>query len=170
MATLWKIKQQSIIMIQTVGQIFATAQEKQIVSVLEVALKSSNESPMWTEKVIPLTEAILSVLIPLRDQNLLVTPEGNPTETLTKDLFIRYCDLANLKWLAFTLQKSNDTELLERTKYSLGKCETYHAIQLGTLGEYLSLQTVNLEDEWLDFPIAKYNLHIGVGDLIKGIV
>ncbi len=157
-------------MIQTVEQIFATGSKEQIISMIEAALKSSNESPIWTEKVIPLSDAILSVLIALREQNLLVTPEGNPQEVLTKELFLRYCDLANLKWLAFTLQKSNDRQLLERTTYSLGKSETYTAIELGTLGAYLSLQTVNLEDEWLDFPIARYNLHIGVSDLIKNLI
>jgi len=157
-------------MIQTIGQIFQASTKEQIISMLEVALKSSNESPIWTEKVIPLADAILSVLIPLREQNLLVTPEGNTQETLTTELFLRYCDLANLKWLAFTLQKSNDTTVLERTKYEREKATNYSPIELSTLGAYLSLQTVNLEDEWLDFPIAKYNLHIGVSDLIKQLI
>ena len=157
-------------MIQTVGQIFATGSKEQIASIIEVALKSSNESPIWTEKVIPLSEAILSILVPLREQNLLVTPEGNPTEQLTKELFLRYCDLVNLKWLAFTLQQSNDTKVLERTKHTQEVAATYTPIDLSTLGAYLSLQTVNLEDEWLDFPIANYNLHIGVADLIKQLV
>lgn len=157
-------------MIQTVGQIFETGSQKQIISVLEVALKSSNESPIWTEKVIPLSEAILSVLIELRDQNLLVSPEGNPEAYLSKALFIRYCDLANLKWLAFTLQQSNDTGNLERVKRSTTDTQRYTSIDLSTLGAYLSLQTVNLEDEWLDFPIAHYNLHIGVSDLINKLL
>ena len=157
-------------MIQTVGQIFENGTQEQISSVLTVALKNSNESPIWTEKVIPLSEAILSVLIPLREQNLLVTPEGNPEETLTKALFIRYCDLANLKWLAFTLQQSNESGELERVKRSSTETERYKEIDLGILGSYLSLQTVNLEDEWLDFPIANYNLHIGVGDLINNLI
>ena len=157
-------------MIQTIGQIFQASTKEQIISMLEVALKSRNESPIWTEKVIPLADAILSVLIPLREQNLLVTPEGNTQETLTTELFLRYCDLANLKWLAFTLQKSNDTTVLERTKYEREKATNYSPIELSTLGAYLSLQTVNLEDEWLDFPIAKYNLHIGVSDLIKQLI
>ena len=157
-------------MIQTVGQIFATGSKEQIASIIEVALKSSNESPIWTEKVIPLSEAILSVLVPLREQNLLITPEGDPTEALTKELFLRYCDLVNLKWLAFTLQQSNDTKVLERTKYTQEEAAAYTPIDLSILGAYLSLQTVNLEDEWLDFPIANYNLHIGVGDLIKQLV
>ncbi len=157
-------------MIQTVGQIFTNNSQEQITSMLEVALKSSNESPIWTEKVIPLSAAILSVLIPLREQNLLITPEGAPVETLTPELFLRYCDLVNLKWLAFTLQHSNASGVLERTKYTADKAQNYKAIELSTLGAYLSLQTVNLEDEWLDFPIALYNLHIGVADLIKSLL
>jgi len=157
-------------MMQTVGQIFTTETKEQIVSVLEVALKSSNESPMWTEKAIPLAEAILSVLIPLREQNLLVTPEGATAEGLTPELFLRYCDLLNLKWLAFTLQMSNDTDKLERTKYTQEQADKYKGIELSTLGAYLSSFAVNLEDEWLDFPIANYNLHIGVSDLIKKLI
>ncbi|MEN8146767.1 MAG: hypothetical protein ABFR02_04030 [Campylobacterota bacterium] len=153
-------------MIQTIEQIFATGTEEQIVDVLQVALKTSSESPMWTEKAIPLTEAILSVLIPLREQNLLVTPEGAEASALTPDLFLRYCDLANLKWLAFTLQQSNDTSTLQRSKYSREQAAKYEVMDLSTLGSYLSGYTVNLEDEWLDFPIANYNLHIGVSDLI----
>ncbi len=157
-------------MIQTIGQIFATGKKEQIISVLETALKSSNESPIWVEKAIPLSNAILSVLIPLREQNLLFTPEGDPQESLNRELFIRYCDLANLKWLAFTLQKSNDKGTLERTKYSAEQTAQYKMIELGELGSYLSGYTVNLEDEWQDFPIANYNLHIGVTDLIKKLI
>ncbi len=157
-------------MIQTIGQIFATGQKEQIISVLETALKTSNESPIWVEKAIPLSNAILSVLIPLREQNLLFTPEGNPQKGLNKELFLRYCDLANLKWLAFTLQKSNDKATLERTKYTPDQAAKYSPMNLDELGKYLSRYTVNLEDEWQDFPIANYNLHIGVTDLIKKMI
>ncbi len=157
-------------MIQTIGQIFANGNKEQIIAVLQTALNNSNESPMWVEKSIPLATAILSVLIPLREQNLLFTPEGKPEETLTGELFIRYCDLANLKWLAFTLQKSNDAGSLQRTMYSADRTTHYDMIDLAELGSYLSSYTVNLEDEWLDFPIANYNLHIGVTDLLKKLV
>ncbi|MDA3946544.1 MAG: hypothetical protein PF439_07700 [Helicobacteraceae bacterium] len=157
-------------MIQTIGQIFATGKQEEITSVIQTALKTSNESPMWTEKAIPLSEAVLSVLIPLRQQNLLITPEGNEATTLTPALFLRYCDLANLKWLAFTLQKSNALSTLERSKYTTEQAAKYEAIDLSKLGAYLSSYTVNLEDEWLDFPIANYNLHIGVTDLLKKLI
>ncbi len=157
-------------MIQTIEQIFETGTKEQIVSVLQIALKSSKESPMWTEKAIPLSEAILSVLIPLREQNLLVTPEGTQIVTLTPALFLRYCDLANLKWLAFTLQHSNDALKLERSKYTAEQAAKYALIDLSILGGYLSGYTVNLDDEWIDFPISNYNLHIGVSDLIKKLL
>lgn len=157
-------------MIQTIGQIFENGTQEQIISVLEVALKSSNESPIWTEKAIPLSEAILSVLIPLREQKLLITPEGTPAEHLTPELFLRYCDLVNLKWLAFTLQKSNDADTLQRTQYPQESAAAYVPIDLQILGAYLSSFTVNLEDEWLDFPISNYNLHIGISDLIKKLL
>ena len=170
MATLWKNYYRALNMIQTIGQIFDNGTQEQIISVLEVALKSSNESPIWTEKAIPLAEAILSVLIPLRQQNLLVTPEGTTVDHLTPELFLRYCDLVNLKWLAFTLQKSNDSATLERTQYPTDRASTYTPIDLEVLGAYLSSFTVNLEDEWLDFPISNYNLHIGVSDLIKKLL
>ncbi len=157
-------------MIQTIGQIFAGGKEEQIIAVFETALKSSTESPIWTEKAIPLSEAVLSVLIPLREQQLLFTPEGKPEASLTPELFLRYCDLANLKWLAFTLQKSNDAARLERTKYTSDEAARYQPMDLDRLGSYLSRYTVNLEDEWQDFPIANYNLHIGVSDLLKKLI
>ena len=157
-------------MIRTIEQIFDTASAEEIVKLIEANLATKNESPFWVEKVIPLCRAILSVLIPLREQKLLFNPEGNAYETLTPELFLRYTDLANLKWLAFTLQKSNDTGSLQRTKYSEVDAGKYQPLELGELAAYLSGYVVNLEDEWLDFPIAHYNVHIGVGDLIKKLL
>jgi hypothetical protein len=157
-------------MILTIQQIFNQAPKEQIVEILETALKSKNESPFWTEKAIPLSKAILSVLIPLREQGLLFNPEGVVQKDLTPALFFRYTDLANLKWLAFTLQKSNDAGSLQRTKHTKEEADSYRPIELGELATYLSGFVVNLEDEWQDFPIAHYNVHIGVGDLIKKLV
>jgi len=110
------------------------------------------------------------VLIPLREQGLLFNPEGVVHKELTPALFFRYTDLANLKWLAFTLQKSNDAGSLQRTKYAKDETESYQPIELAELATYLAGFVVNLEDEWQDFPIAHYNVHIGVGDLIKKLV
>lgn len=157
-------------MIQTIEQIFKDGDQERIVSTIASALKGSNESPIWVTKVIPLTEAILSVLIPLRDQNLLVSPEGNSIEALTPKLFLRYCDLSNLKVLAFSLQMSNESNSLKRSRYDEAQASQYQNIDLSQLGSYLSSFSVNLEDEWQDFPIANYNLHIGVSDLIRTLI
>lgn len=157
-------------MIRTIEQIFNTAASEEIIKLIDANLATKNESPFWAEKVTPLAKVILSVLIPLREQHLLFNPEGKPYETLTPELFLRYTDLANLKWLAFTLQKSNDADSLQRTKYSKEDAGKYQPIELSELAGYLSGYVVNLEDEWLDFPIAHYNVHIGVGDIIKKLL
>lgn len=157
-------------MIRTIEQILNTAAPEEIVKLIDANLATKNESPFWAEKVTPLVKVILSVLIPLREQHLLFNPEGKPYESLTPELFLRYTDLANLKWLAFTLQKSNDAGSLQRTKYNEEDAEKYQSIELGELASYLSGYVVNLEDEWLDFPIAHYNVHIGVGDIIKKLL
>ena len=157
-------------MIQTMSQLLASAQAPQILSALETALKNTNESPFWEKRIVPLSSAILSVLIPLRDQKLLFNPEGEPQETLNAELFLRWCDLLSLKTLAFILQQSNDASKLVRTKYSDEKAQHYQVLDLSELGTYLSAQTVNLEDEYLDFPIANYNLHIGIADIIKKLL
>jgi hypothetical protein len=157
-------------MIRTIEQILNTAASEEIVKLIDANLATKNESPFWAEKVTPLTRVILSVLIPLREQHLLFNPEGKPYESLTPELFLRYTDLANLKWLAFTLQKSNDACSLQRTKYSEEDAGKYRPIELGELAAYLSGYVVNLEDEWLDFPIAHYNVHIGVGGIIKKLL
>lgn len=139
----------------------------EILGAISATLERSDEAPFWRQKTLPFVEAILSVLIPLREQKLLFDPEGNAHETLTPALFLRWCDLMSLKTLAFTLAKSNDQKKLVRTKIT---AQTYQPIDLEILGKYLSGYTINLEDESIDFPIRNYNLHIGISDLISKIL
>lgn len=138
-----------------------------LLSAIEAALERSDEAPIWKQKSLPLAEAVLSVLLPLRDQGLLFDPEGNPCNELTVELFLRWCDLLSLKTLAFTLAKSNDEKKLVRTKIAAG---TYEPIDLEILGKYLSGYSVNLTDEWVDFPISNYNLHIGITSLLSKLL
>jgi len=133
-------------------------------------LATRNESPFWSDKVVPFSRAILSVLVPLRDADLLFTPEGHYVEVLTPELFLNWSDFLSLKTLAFTLAYSNEAGKLLRTKLDDEKCENYMPIDLGDLGTYLSRYTVNLENESLDFPIANYNLHQGVSNVIKSLL
>jgi len=155
---------------QSSYELFKTKDLETILSTIEKELALRNESPFWTDKVVPFSKAILSVLIPLRDNELLFTPEGNEAKELTPELFFAWSDFVSLKTLAFTLQKSNSANELLRTKLPQEKCKQYQEIDLQILGDYLSRYTVNLENESLDFPIANYNLHQGVSNVIKSLL
>ncbi|WP_298691740.1 hypothetical protein [uncultured Sulfuricurvum sp.] len=141
-----------------------------ILGAISSTLERSDEAPFWRQKSLPLCEAILSILLPLREQNLLFDPEGNSHEVLTPKLFLRWCDLLSLKTLAFILTASNKEGKLVRTKLVSERCNTYQPIDLEILGTYLSGYSVNLIDEWIDFPITNYNLHIGMTSLLTRIL
>jgi hypothetical protein len=133
-------------------------------------LQTRSESPFWADKVVPFSEAILSVLVPLREQNLLFNTQGKVADRLTPELFLEWSDFVSLKMLAFTIQKSNVAEELLRTNIAQEDAKNYEQIDLTLLGDYLARYTVNLEDENLDFPISNYNLHQGVSNVIKSLL
>lgn len=151
-------------------ELFRNAEIQTILKTLENELKSRNESAFWRERVVPFSGAILSVLIPLRDAKMLFNPEGIAVEELTPELFFRWSDFLSLKTLAFTIQKSNEAGVLLRTKLDETTCKNYKIIDLKILGDYLSRNSVNLENESLDFPISNYNLHQGVSNVIKSLL
>jgi len=157
-------------MISSMSQLFEKGSQEQIMSALKIALNHTNEPPFWAEKTLPYAEALLSVLLPLREQNLLFTPENKPVTALSTDLFLSWCDLMSAKTLAFTLQESNAKGSLERVQIEKEHADTYKAIDLESLGKYLDYNAINLNNEWDDFPVAKYNLHRGIGDIFKKLV
>jgi hypothetical protein len=157
-------------MFQTLANQLNTASKETILASVSLALKNSNEAPFWAEKTVPFVNAVLSVLIPLREQNLLYTPEGRVSETLTPALFIKWCDLVSLKLLAFNIQESNAAATLLKTQYDSQKASQYEPIDLEVLGSYLSGYMINLEYKEQDFPIAHYNLHTGITTVIKGML
>lgn len=140
-------------------ELFKSASIDEITEVLAKELESRNEQAFWADKVVPFTQAILSVLIPLRESNRLFTPEGVNVDELTPELFLQWNDFVSLKSLAFTIERSNKAQDASKTD-----------IDLNTLGDYLSHYNVNLEDELLDFPISHYNLHQGVSNVIKSLL
>ena len=151
-------------------ELFKNENIENIVKTISDELATRNESPFWAEKVTPFSRAILSVLIPLRDENMLFNPEGKKIEELTPELFLEWSDFVSLKSLAFTIQKSNVEGELQRTSLDIPTCHRYKEIDLQILGDYLSSYTVNLENESLDFPISNYNLHQGVSNVIKSLL
>lgn len=151
-------------------ELFKNETIETIVKTISDELATRNESPFWAEKVTPFSRAILSVLIPLRDENMLFNPEGKKIEELTPELFLEWSDFVSLKSLAFTIQKSNVEGELQRTSLDIPTCHRYKEIDLKILGDYLGSYTVNLENESLDFPISNYNLHQGVSNVIKSLL
>lgn len=151
-------------------ELFKNESVDKIVSIIESELKTRNESPFWADKVMPFSRAILSVLVPLRDNGILFTPEGKKADELTPELFLEWSDFVSLKTLAFTIAKSNEAKELLRTSLDVEMCKKYKEIDLKYLGEYLSRYSVNLENENLDFPISNYNLHKGVTNVIKSLL
>ena len=151
-------------------QLFKDGNIEKIVEVLDRELKNRNESPFWADKVVPFTRAILSVLVPFKEKDMLFNPEGKYEKELTPELFFEWNDFLSLKTLAFTIQKSNEAGELLRTKLDSDLCKQYKEVDLSILGDYLSKYSVNLEYENLDFPIANYNLHQGVSNVIKSLL
>jgi hypothetical protein len=155
---------------QETYELFKNAPIEKILSVIDTELKLRNESPFWSDKVVPFSRAVLSVLIPLRDKDILFNPEGSKVSELTPELFLEWNDFLSLKTLAFTIAKSNDAGKLLRTNLAEDECKLYESIDLSDLGTYQGKYTVNLEYENLDFPIANYNLHQGVSNVIKSLL
>ncbi len=133
---------------QTSYDLFENKSIETIVKAIGDELLIRNESPFWADKVVPFSHAILSVLIPLRNEKRLFTPEGKKVDTLTPELFLAWSDFVSLKSLYFRVE----------------------GVELDTLAQYLHKYSVNLEDESLDFPIANYNLHQGVSNVIKSLL
>jgi len=131
-------------------ELFKNDSIENILKVIDDELQVRNESPIWRLKVVPFSQAILSVLIPLRDADALFNPEGNSVDELTPELFFSWNDFVSLKMLYFKMKDSD--------------------LNLDILSEYLSKNNVNLKDKTLDFPIATYNLHQGVSNVIKSLL
>ncbi len=157
-------------MIENIHTLLAEAKVQEITTLLDDELQKRNESPIWKTKVVPFSEAVLSVLVQLREQDLLFDPQGDYKEDLTLDLFYEWMDFVSLKMLAFTLQKSNEAKELLRTNVDAQKAKNYQEVDLTKLASYLAKNSVNLERENLDFPIAVYNLHQGVLSVIKSLI
>jgi len=155
---------------QATIELFATKSVDDIATTLDITLQSRNESPFWLDKVIPFSKAVLSILVPLRDQNLLFDPQGKFQDSLTPELFLEWMDFVSLKMLAFTIQKSNENSTLMRTSLTQEQCKKYQNIDVSILASYLAKYNVNMLHEDLDFPIANYNVHQGVKNVVKSLL
>jgi len=156
--------------LNNIQKLLQDASTQQILDALQSKLKTSDEAPFWKDKTIPFAAAVLSVLIPLRQQNLLFTPEGDYMPKLSAKLFLEWMDLLSLKTLLFTIHLSNEASELLRTKLPHEKSSSYKSIDIEPLAKYLSMQNVDLSKEDLDFPISSYNIHQGIKNIIKPLL
>jgi len=152
---------------KTLKMMFEENNVKFLTDALEVGLKNKNESPLFAAKVTPLVEAIFSVVLPLKEQNLLFNPEGKKVENFNFNEFLQWTDLVSLKNLYFTIKESNEKGELIRTHLN---GSGYTAIDLEILRDYVKRYNIHEEYEEEDFPIAHYNLHMGVTSVIKELV
>jgi len=152
---------------KTLKMMFEENNVKFLTDALEVGLKNKNESPLFAAKVTPLVEAIYSVILPLKEQNLLFNPEGKKIEKFNFDEFLEWTDLVSLKNLYFTIKESNEKGELCRTHFD---ASAYKTIDLEILTDYIKRYNIHEEYEEEDFPIAHYNLHKGVASVIKELV
>lgn len=149
---------------KTLKMMFEENDAKQLTGALELAMKNRNESPFFAQKAIPLVEAVFSVVVPLKEQNLLFNPEGKKIEKFNFEEFLRWTDLVSLKHLYFTIKQSNKEGKLCRTEYT---DSNYKEIDLDILKDYVKRYKIHEEYEEEDFPISHYNMHIGIASVIK---
>ena len=149
-------------------QLLQNSSSEEILEILKDRLDKSDEADFWKEKIIPFTDAILSILIPLKKQDLLFNPEGKMVNELDSNLFFRWSDLVCLRILYFIIKQSNEKNELQRTEHQK---RNYNKIEIEKLEKYLFSNRINITDEdILDFPVATYNLHIGVNSIIKNLL
>ncbi len=155
-------------MLDYLTQLLQNSSSEEILEILKDRLEKSDEADFWKEKIIPYTDAILSILIPLKEQDLLFNPEGKILNELDSNLFFRWSDLVCLRILYFIIKQSNEKNKLQRTEH---KDKDYKEIDIEKLETYLLSNRINVTDEdILDFPISTYNLHIGVNSIIKNLL
>jgi len=147
-----------------------TANIEEIIKEFSKNLNTDSQESFFNKKAPKFTEIILSVIIPLRDQNLLFNPEGKPLETINVEEFLKWCDLVSLKTLYFTLKQSNVANTLLRTKFKSSQAINYKKIDISLLENYVKENAINLDDELYDFPIRNYNIHMGIGSVIKNVM
>lgn len=139
----------------------------EVLRVLAEKLNNSDEADFWKEKIIPYVRIILTLLFPLKEEKLLFTPEGEKVDILDSELFFRWADLVCLRVLYFIIKQSNEENQLLRTKY---QNKNYKFINVEEVENYLLQNRINITNEdTLDFPVATYNLHIGINSIIKNL-
>jgi hypothetical protein len=84
-----------------------------VIDIIGTMLDTSGDNAFWSGRALIMMKGLLSLLIPLRDADLLFDPQGNKVNVLTFSEIMRWIDLQNLKELYFTIRESNDLGYLD---------------------------------------------------------
>jgi len=150
------------------NELLQTITLQQLQEELKKRLLKSSHADFWNQKVLPLSEAIFSLILPLRDQGLLFNPETKKVNKLSIDEVLRWTDLVSLRNLYFILKKSNDMGYLIDTEYA--KDDKYAPIDLTIIENYLHFYNVDLNNPIAEFPIRNYNLNQGIGSVLEDLM
>lgn len=79
----------------------------EITDIIGNLLEQGGDNAFWSGRALSMMKGLLSILVVLKDNNLLFTPNGEKSEILTFTLLQKWIDDKNLKKLYFTIKVAN---------------------------------------------------------------
>jgi len=110
-------------------------------------LDTSGENGFWAGRALTMMKALLSILVPLRDMDLLFDPKGNHQPILTLSLLVKWIDLTNLKNLYWIIRESNELGYLDIDTFNQNEKERYTPIDYERLESYLTSVYVDIHNK-----------------------
>jgi hypothetical protein len=118
-------------------------------------LETEGDNAFWAGRALAMMKGLLSVVVPLRDMELLFDAKGNKVNVLTFDLLNNLIDLTNLKELYYIIREANGEEPGDEVKirderilkaYDDEDIKKYRKIDISRLEAYLSSVYVSIHD------------------------
>jgi len=131
----------------------------EITDIIGNMLDTSGDNAFWSGRALTMMKALLSILIPLRDMDLLFDPKFNKQEILTLGLLVKWIDLQNLKTLYFLIKRSNELGYLDIDGWPEEWKKRYQPIDIDRLESYLTSVYLDIHDEDADIQEGSSKQH-----------
>jgi len=131
----------------------------EITDIIGNMLDTSGDNAFWSGRALTMMKALLSILIPLRDKDILFDPKFNKKDILTLDLLVKWIDLQNLKTLYFLIKRSNDLGYLDIDGWPQEWKKRYEPINIDRLESYLTSVYLDIHDEDADIQEGSSKQH-----------
>ena len=131
----------------------------EITDIIGNMLDTSGDNAFWSGRALTMMKALLSILIPLRDMDLLFDPKFKKQEILTLSLLVKWIDLQNLKTLYFLIKRSNDLGYLDIPGWPEDWKKRYQPIDIDRLESYLTSVYLDIHDEDADIQEGSSKQH-----------